>query len=190
MAESIRPEAPDLSGSSLAEIARLAAEKKLPPVERWNPERCGDSDMRILADGTWLYRGTPVGRQALVELFATVLRREADGGFVLVTPAEKLDIAVEDAPFVAVEVTSEGEGERRTLAFRTNVGDVVIAGPANPLRVENAGGEPRPYLHVRGTLGNGLEALVNRAVFYELAEMALEADPPGLWSGGTYFAFG
>jgi hypothetical protein len=190
MSESIRPEVPDLSGTSLAEIARLAAEKKLPPVERWNPERCGDSDMQILSDGTWLYRGTPIGRQALVELFSTVLRREPDGSYVLVTPAEKLDIAVDDAPFVAVEVTSEGEGEARTLAFRTNVGDIVIAGPDHPLRLEMVGDEPRPYIHVRGTPGNGLEALVNRAVFYELAEMALEADPPGLWSGGSYFAFG
>lgn len=189
MSEPIRTETPDLSNSSLAEIAKLAEGKALPPVERWNPERCGDSDMRILGDGTWLYRGSPIGRAALVALFSTVLRREADGSYVLVTPAEKLDIAVDDAPFVAVEVSSTGDGTARSLAFRTNVGDVVIAGPEHPLRLDTSRGEPRPYIHVRGTPGNGLEALVNRAVFYELAEMALEADPPGLWSGGAYFAF-
>jgi hypothetical protein len=190
MSTDIRQETPELSGTPLAEIVRLAAEKRLPPVESWNPERCGDSDMRILADGTWLYRGTPIGRPPLVALFSTVLRREPDGSYVLVTPAEKLDILVDDAPFVAVEVTGEGTGDGRTLAFRTNVGDLVIAGPEHPFRLEVRNGEPRPYVHVRGTPGNGLEALVNRAVYYELAEMALESEPPGLWSGGQYFAFG
>ncbi|QMW21477.1 DUF1285 domain-containing protein [Sandaracinobacteroides saxicola] len=182
----IRPDLPDLSQSSLADIARLLADRKLPPVEKWNPAHCGDSDMRIAADGTWFYRGTPLGRPAMMKLFATVLRREPDGSFVLVTPAEKLSITVEDAPFIAVEVTSEGEGEQRTLAFRTNVDDLVIAGPDNPLRLTRApDGSPRPYLHVRA----GLEALVNRPTFYQLADWALDCDPPGLWSKGAWFAF-
>ena len=181
------PETPaDLSALSLAEIARLAEEKKLPPVERWNPDHCGDSDMRIARDGTWFHAGTPIGRAAMVRLFSTILRREPDGGFVLVTPVEKLNIEVEDAPFVAVEVKTEGEGRERSLAFRLNTGDVVIAGPEHPLRFEPAPDGPHPYLTVRP----GLDALVARSVYYELANLALEegAEPPGLWSGGAFFA--
>lgn len=173
---------------SLAEVATLLAAKKLPPVEQWHPTHCGDSDMRIAADGTWFHAGTPIGRPALVRLFSTILRREADGSFVLVTPGEKLDIAVDDAPFVAVAVTSEGEGRARNLGFRLNTDDHVLAGPDNILRVETAAdGTPRPYLAVR----RGLEALVNRATFYELVDLALAegGTPPGLWSGGRFFAF-
>src|SRR5882757_1340613 len=107
----------DLSTLSLAEIARLAEEKKLPPVDKWNPTHCGDSEMRIARDGTWFHQGSPIGRQAMVRLFSTILRREPDGRFVLVTPVEKLDIAVEDAPFVAVEMKAEGEGRAASLAF-------------------------------------------------------------------------
>src|ERR1700754_3126769 len=128
-----------IAGLSLSEIAKLAAEGQLPPVERWNPEHCGDSAMQILVDGTWLHEGSPIGRTALVRLFSTVLRREADGGHVLVTPVEKLTIAVDDAPFLAVEMESEGEGPARRLAFRTNVGDVVVVGPGHPLVVEDRG---------------------------------------------------
>src|SRR3954464_2568435 len=120
---------PDLSGLSLAEIAKLAEEAKLPPVESWNPSHCGDSEMRIARDGTWFHQGSPIGRPAMVRLFSTILRRAEDGRFVRVTPVEKLDIAVEDAPFVAVELKAEGEGEARALAFRLNTGDVVVAGP-------------------------------------------------------------
>jgi hypothetical protein len=172
----------DLSGLSLAEIARLAEEKRLPPVERWHPTHCGDSEMRIARDGTWFHQGSPIGRPAMVRLFSTILRREPDGGFVLVTPGEKLDIQVEDAPFVAVEVKSEGEGRDRRLAFRLNTGDLVVAGPAHPLRF-NAG--PHPYVEVR----NGLDALVVRPVYYELAEIALGegATPAGVWSNGIFF---
>jgi uncharacterized protein len=172
----------DLASLSLAEIARLAAAQRLPPVESWQPSHCGDSEMRIGRDGTWFHQGSPIGRPAMVRLFSTILRREPDGGFVLVTPVEKLDIAVEDAPFVAVELKSEGEGEARALAFRLNTGDVVIAGPDHPLRFEYG---PHPYLAVRG----GLDALVARPVYYELAELALAegAEPPGLWSGGEFF---
>jgi hypothetical protein len=114
------------------------------------------------------------------------LRREPDGGFVLVTPVEKLTIEVEDAPFVAVELKSDGEGRNRSLAFRLNTGDVVIAGPEHPLRFADAADGPHPYLQVR----RGLDALVVRPVYYELANIAIEegADPPGLWSGGAFFA--
>jgi hypothetical protein len=181
------PETPaDLSGLSLAEIARLAEEKKLPPVEKWNPAHCGDSSMRIASDGTWFHEGSPIGRQAMVRLFSTILRREPDGGFVLVTPVEKLSIEVEDAPFVAVELKSEGEGETRSLAFRLNTGEAVIAGPGHPLRFVEREDGPHPYVAVR----SGLDALVARSVYYELAELALAegAQPPGLWSGGVFFA--
>ena len=181
------PEAPsDLSGLSLAEIARLAEEKKLPPVDKWNPANCGVSGMRIARDGTWFHDGSPIGRPVMVRLFSTILRREPDGSFVLVTPVEKLDIEVEDAPFVAVELKSEGEGRERSLAFRLNTGDLVVAGPDHPLRFAPGEDGPHPYVEVRG----GLEALVARPVYYELAEIALSegAEPPGVWSGGVFFA--
>jgi hypothetical protein len=173
----------DLSSLSLADIAGLAREHKLPPVEKWHPTHCGDSAMRIGRDGTWFHEGSPIRRREMVRLFSSILRREPDGGFVLVTPVEKLDIVVEDAPFVAVELKSEGEGRGRTLAFRLNTGDAVIAGPAHKLRFDEG---PHPYLEVR----QGLDALVARPVYYELAELALAegAEPPGLWSGGEYFA--
>ena len=124
----------DLASLSLADIARLVEAKRLPPVERWTPAHCGDSGMRIARDGTWFHEGSPIGRQAMVRLFSTILRREADGGYVLVTPVEKLDIAVEDAPFLAVELKSEGDGPGRRLAFRLNTGELVVAGPGHPLR--------------------------------------------------------
>jgi hypothetical protein len=178
----------DLSGLSLAEIAQLAAERKLPPVDAWNPDHCGHSGMRIAAEGIWYHEGSPIGRPAMVRLFSTILRREADGRHVLVTPVEKLDIDVADAPFVAVEVKTEGEGWERSLAFRLNIGDVVIAGPDHPLRIEERPDGPHPALHVRG----GLDARIARPVYYELAELALAegADPPGLWSGGAFFPLG
>ncbi len=176
---------PDIASLSLAEIARLVEEAKLPPVEKWNPTHCGDSEMRIARDGTWYHQGSPIGRPAMVRLFSTILRREADGSHVLVTPVEKLDIAVEDAPFIAVEMKAEGTGRDSKLAFRLNTGDLVTAGPEHALRfVEDADG-PRPYLAVRG----GMEALVVRSVYYELAERAIADDdtPPGIWSDGTFF---
>ena len=178
----------DSAGRSLGTLAALIGAEKLPPVHVWNPSHCGDSFMRIARDGTWFHEGAVIGRKELVRLFSTILRREPDGSHVLVTPAEKLDIIVEDAPFIAVEVTTDGEGETRRLIFRTNVDDLVEAGPEHVLRIETAAdGSPRPYLHVRA----GLEALVNRAVFYQLADLALaeSASPPGLWSGGAFFAF-
>lgn len=194
-AEPIWPAALDLSGASLADIVKAVAEKRLPPVEKWNPTHCGHSDMRIAADGTWFHQGTPIGRMAMVKLFSTILRREPDGRHVLVTPVEKLDIDVEDAPFLAVEATSEGEGRDRRIAFRLLTDDILIAGPDHPLRLETAAdGTPRPYLHVRGPRDRPLEALVNRPVFYQLADMALaeqeaHGGPLGLWSEGVFFAF-
>ncbi len=177
---------PDFAGLSLAEIARLAEQDRLPPVESWNPSHCGDSEMRIARDGTWYHQGSPIGRAAMVRLFSTILRREPDGGFVLVTPVEKLDIHVEDAPFTAVEVKRDGEGNAMRLAFRLNTGDVLVAGPAHALRFEEREDGPHPYLHVRA----GLEALVARSVYYELAEIALVngSEPPGVWSDGAFFA--
>jgi hypothetical protein len=141
--------------------------------------------MRIARDGTWYHQGAPIGRPAMVRLFSTILRREPDGSFVLVTPVEKLAITVEDAPFVAVELKSEGEGARRRLAFRLNTGDVIVAGPDRPIRLKPGEEGPHPYVEVRP----GLDALVARPVYYELAELALDegARPPGLWSGGAFF---
>ena len=181
---------PDLASLSLTDVARLVAEKRLPPVEQWNPTHCGNSDMRIARDGTWFHMGSPIGRQEMVRLFATILRREPDGGYVLVTPVEKLDIAVEDAPFLAVEMKAEGEGRDARLAFRLNTGDLVTAGAEHRLRFEQTDDGPRPYLHVRGMIGAGLEALVARPVYYELAQIALAGDdtPTGLWSSGSFFA--
>lgn len=180
------PPIPDLATLSLPEIIALAEAKKLPPVERWNPEHCGDSAMRIARDGTWFHEGSPIGRPAMVRLFSTVLRREPDGSHVLVTPVEKLSIEVEDAPFLAVEVKSEGEGSARRLAFRLNTDEVVVAGPDHGLTVEEDEDGPRPYLQVRG----GLRARLARPVYYELAEMALTEghDPLGLYSDGAFLA--
>jgi hypothetical protein len=180
------PSLSDLSSLGFENVARLAQERKLPPVDSWNPPHCGHSGMRIARDGTWFHEGRPIGRPAMVRLFASILRREPDGRHVLVTPVEKLDVDVEDAPFVAVEVRSEGAGRTRSLAFRINTGDVVVADADHPLRFETDRGGPHPYLLVR----RGLEALIARPVYYELAEAALAeaADPPGLWSGGAFFA--
>lgn len=176
---------PDLATLSLADIARLADEKRLPPVEQWNPTHCGDSEMRIARDGTWFHQGSPIGREAMVRLFSTILRREPDGSYVLVTPVEKLDILVEDAPFVAVELKSEGEGRDRALAFRLNTGDLIAAGLDHGLVVRETADGPHPYLHVRG----GLEALINRSVYYDMMNMALEeaGERVGLWSHGRFF---
>jgi hypothetical protein len=170
----------DLAGLSLDEIARMASERAPRPVETWNPPDCGHSGMRIARDGSWHHEGRPIARPAMVRLFASILRREPDGGFVLVTPVEKLTIDVEDAPFVAVELKSDGEGRQASLAFRLNTDEVVLAGPLHPLRLE---GE-RPYLAVRP----GLDALIARPVYYELAELGL--DEGGVWSGGVFFPLG
>jgi hypothetical protein len=156
--------------------------------DSWNPPFCGDLDMRIGADGTWYYLGSPIGRKPLVKLFSSVLRRE-DGKHFLVTPVEKVGITVDDAPFVAVEMTVDGEGAGRTLAFRTNVDQWVTADSEHPLRFgKDERGALKPYLHVR----RGLEALVVRAVFYDLVELGEERLVDGLRvfgvaSSGVFF---
>ncbi len=172
--------------AALVEQAGQQAQSR--PVERWNPPYCGEIDIRIAADGTWFYRGSAITREPLVRLFASILRRESDGRHVLVNPVEKVGITVEDAPFLAVEVAAEGTGAERVLTFRTNVGDIVAAGPEHPLRfaAEAGTGGLKPYLEVRG----GLEALATRALTLELVGIADEKDgAPGLRSGGVFFAF-
>ena len=184
------------SAAGLAALIERAAaqtngkDKGPPPVERWNPPFCGDIDMEIRSDGTWFYMGSPIGRQPLVRLFSTVLRKDEDGRTYLVTPVEKLGIRVVDAPFVAVEMNvSERQGER-IITFRTNVGDIVEAGAEHPLRfvVHGENNELKPYLHVRGRL----EALVSRAVMYDLVALGETVDVDGismfaLRSGGQVF---
>jgi hypothetical protein len=139
----------------------------LPPVERWNPAYCGEIDMRIAADGTWHYMGTPINRPALVRLFSTILRKDPER-YVLVTPVERVGIVVEDVPFLAVEMAVDGEGENRQIAFRTNVDDLVQAGSEHPLRFErDPDGGVKPYVLVRGELW----ARVTRALALDLVAM-------------------
>jgi hypothetical protein len=179
----------EFSQLSLTEAAQQLAARKLPPVEQWHPERTGDSFMEIRADGSWYHEGGRINRPAMVKLFSTILRREADGSHVLVTPAEKLSIAVEDTPFRAVEMKSEGEDDARRLVFRLDTDDLVMAGADHPLNFGSDADNPNPRLHVRGTIGNGLEARIDRALYYELVEIALaeDADNPAIWSNGTRF---
>jgi len=172
----------------VAEAKKQAPGRGLPPVHLWNPAHSGEIDIVIKRDGRWVHEGAPIGREALVRLFSTVLRKDPDG-FHLVTPVEKMRVEVEDAPFIAVRVDAVGGA----LRFETNVGDVVEAGPENAIRLEidPKTGEPRPYLHVR----RGLEALIARPVFYELVEMAEQRDTPAgpmfcVRSNGVWFAVG
>ena len=174
--------------AGLEGLIKAQSGKGAPPVERWNPPYCGDIGMRIRSDGVWLYQGNPIGRMPLVKLFASVLRKDEDGKHYLVTPAEKVDVDVEDAPFLAVEMQVEGGAHHQRLIFRTNVDDVVEAGPDHPIRFEI---DPRseglkPYVLVRGRL----EALVTRALYYDLVELAVpeQGRGLGLWSGGAFFA--
>ncbi|WP_245972366.1 DUF1285 domain-containing protein [Rhodovulum iodosum] len=177
------------SAESLAESARAAGTRGLPPVHAWNPPFCGDLDMRIARDGTWFYLGTPIGRPELVRLFSTILRRDGEDYF-LVTPVEKVGITVDDAPFVAVDFEAKGAGEAQSLTFLTNMGDKVTAGPDHPIRVERdpETGEPSPYVLVR----DRLEALIDRKSFYRLVEIGAHAEHEGdnwfgLWSRGRFF---
>lgn len=174
-----------VTGRTLADLARLIGERTHPPVDRWNPAHCGNSDMRIAANGSWYHMGTRIDRPAMVRLFSTVLRREPDGSHVLVTPVEKLAIEVEVTPFRAIAMTSEGEGQHRKIAFELDSGDAVILGPDHPLTVTVDGHGPSPRIAVR----HGLEAIVTRPLYYELAEIALaeKHDPPGIWSNGAFF---
>ncbi|MEZ5849281.1 MAG: DUF1285 domain-containing protein [Hyphomicrobiaceae bacterium] len=172
--------------SGLEAMLKAAGGKGPPPVEKWNPPYCGDIGMRIRSDGVWLYQASPIGRLPLVKLFASVLRKDDDEKHYLVTPVEKVDVAVDDAPFLAVEMEVIGTGADQSLVFRTNVDDVVRCGPAHPLRfaIEPHSEGLKPYVHVRGRL----EALVTRAVYYDLVERAVENEGVlGVWSEGTFF---
>ncbi len=179
----------EFSQLSLTEAAELLAARELPPVEQWHPERTGDSFMEIRADGSWYHEGGRINRPAMVKLFSTILRREADGSHVLVTPAEKLSIVVDDTPFRAVEMKSEGEGDARRLVFRLDTDDLVMAGADHPLKFGSDADNPDPRLHVRGEIGNGLEARIDRALYDELVEMALAGgeELPAIWSNGARF---
>jgi uncharacterized protein len=161
------------------------------PVHLWDPPFCGDMDMRIARDGTWFHEGKPIRRQALVELFASVLKRENDEYF-LVTPVEKVRIQVEDCPFVIIDMEAEEKDGQQLLTFTTNTGEKFLAGKGHPLRIEvhPETGEPHPILHVR----NGLNGLINRAVFYRLMDLTEQRlsdsgqSSMGIWSNGEFFA--
>lgn len=173
------------STQRLADAARQARGPGRPPVHLWNPALSGDIDIRIARDGTWYHEGAPIRREALVRLFASILRREGDDYF-LVTPVEKWRITVEDVPFVAVDMEVSGAGEAQQISFETNVGDRVAAGRDHPLRFarDPGSGAPVPYVRVR----DGLEARVDRKSFYRLAELGEVHDGWfGVWSGGVFF---
>jgi hypothetical protein len=181
-------------GVNLTENAKSGNSSPISAVANGNrlPVDRGDLELRIARDGTWFYCGTPIARLPLVKLFASVLRREPDGGYSLVTPAERGRIEVEDVPFLAVALTIEGTGRSQHLIFRTNLDEFVTAGPDHPLRVAAAAtGEPQPYILVR----DGLEARLTRPVFYELVELGGEervgdAVECGVWSAGMFFRLG
>ncbi len=177
----------------LGAIIKQIEGQKHPPVHLWNPEFCGDLDMRIARDGTWFYLGSPIGRKPLVKLFSGVIRYDEDGKYYLVTPVEKIGITVDDAPFVAVEMFVEGEGRERVISFRTNVDDFVIMDADHPFRLEidPETKEPSPYVRVRANL----DALINRPVFYDLVNLAAEENIEGearfgFWSSGQFFELG
>ncbi len=177
---------------SLGSLERSIGGDKTNP-EPGGQQFCGDIDMRIGRDGTWFYHGSPIGRKPLVKLFAGVLHRDEAGDYWLETPAEKARIRVDDAAFVAVEMMVTGENEQRSIEFRTNVDEIVTADAAHPIRVETdmETGEPSPYVFIR----DGLEALISRAVFYDLVELGEERTVDGeeifgVWSAGRFFPIG
>ncbi len=177
----------------LSAIIKQIQGQKHPPVHLWNPEFCGDLDMRIARDGTWFYLGSPIGRKPLVKLFSGVIRLDPDDKYYLVTPVEKIGITVDDAPFVAVEMFREGEGEDQVLSFRTNVDDFVILDSEHPFRItfDPDTLEPSPYVRVRVNL----DALIARPVFYDLVNLAEEKIVDGIkklgfWSSGQFFELG
>jgi len=181
----------------MADLMRYAADlenagevRGLPPVDKWHPDHCGEIDIVIKRDGTWMHEGTPITRAKLVRLFSTVIRKD-DGAYFLVTPVEKMKITVEDAPFVAVLMRADPAGHQQRLVFKTNVGDEVIAGPDHriEMRRNHDTGEETPYIHVR----RGLDALISRAVFYDLAALGETRDVDGatqfgVESDGVFFS--
>lgn len=174
-------EAPDLAKLTLSDITELVATRKLPPVESWEPANTGDSEMRIASDGKWFHQGGEITRPAMIRAFSSLLRRDADGRHWLVTPQQKLSIIVDDVPFIAVELQSEGEGQNRTLAFRLNSDDLIFADAGHAIEMRNG----LLYLYVR----EGLWAKLARPVYYELANLALAENPkfPCIWSKGAQF---
>jgi hypothetical protein len=182
-----------MSGTSLEQLLAMlkqqaaSGDRSPPPVDKWNPVHCGDLRLEIMADGTWKHEGTRITREPLVRLFASILRKDEDGQTYLVTPVEKIVVKVHDAPFTAIRADRVGEGKDQQIIFTTNVGDVITAGPANPIRVERHGEEPRPYVLVRGRL----EARILRAPFYELVEWSEARDGTvGVWSGRARWELG
>lgn len=172
---------PELAGMSLAEIAEAVAERRLPPVEQWSPDNVDESYMIIRADGTWLHDGSPISRPAMVRAFSGLLNREEDGSYWLVVPYQKLSIEVEDACFIATDV-SRKEGD---LAFRLNTDELVVAGPENRIRAEGDPDQPALYLHVR----RGCEARLNRSTYEQLARIAMEqGDDWTVTSSGETFS--
>lgn len=175
--------------AGLDAMLAAAANDARPPVDTWDPPHCGDIGMSIDASGTWFYQGSPIGRQRMVKLFSRILRCEPDGSHVLVTPVEKVDVAVADAPFLAVEMDVRGSGRGRTIVFRTNVDDIVTCDEAHPLtcRIDDETGGLKPYVRVRGQL----EALLTRSLTHDLVELAERGDDDdaalGIWSGGCWF---
>ncbi len=176
----------------LATLSRSAGDLRKrgrPPVHLWNPAFCGDIDMRICADGSWRYMGSPIGRKPMVQLFSTILRKDPDR-YVLVTPVERVGIRVDDLPFIAVDMTVAGAGERQALAFRTNVDDETVAGPDAPLRFDrDADGGLKPAVLVR----DALWARLSRPLLYDLVDLGVVravdgVDQFGVWSGGAFFA--
>lgn len=184
---SSRPSTSDPS-APLRGIGQIAKTRGPAPVHLWNPPYCGEIDMRIARDGTWFYNGTPIGRPALVKLFASVLRKDPER-FVLVTPVERVGIVVEDAPFLGVEMAREGAGADQVLRLRTNVDDWIEISESHPLRfLPGDSGGLKPYALVRGDLW----ALVKRALFFDLAEWGEPRDLDGeahfgVWSRGSFF---
>ena len=175
---------PDFAHAALAEVMAWIDGERRPPVEQWHPARSGRIDIRITADGRWLHEGGEMTRPAMVRLFSRILRREEDGSYVRVTPAERVAIEVDDAPLIAVEARRE-EG---LLLLRLNTGDIVPVDAAHPLRLRDGPAGRLPYLHVRGPADRPIEARLSRALCYELAEMA---DADGMIaSGGQRFAQG
>ena len=188
MTSTMRDAANPLQG--LKDAEKAAGGRGLPPVHLWNPPFCGDIDMRIAQDGTWFYMNSPIGRKPLVKLFASIMRHDEDGKYYLVTPAEKCGIKVDDAPFVAIRMTAEGESRDQVISFETNTDDVVTVDDHHPLRVatEEGTGGLKPYILVRGRL----EALVSRALFYDLVARGISEEYDGerwfgVWSSGRFW---
>lgn len=178
---------------ALNDIIKQIKDKKHPPVHLWNPDYCGELDIRIARDGTWYYLNSPIGRKPLVKLFSSVIRYDDDGKYYLVTPVEKIGITVDDAPFVAVQMYVEGSGRDQVISFRTHVDEYVIVDSDHPMRMafDQETKEPSPYVLVR----SNLEALIVRSVFYDLVELAAEEEVGGVlkfgvWSSGTFYDFG